>query len=139
MANNLQWNIRVLICTLETTFWIDKIALWNKLREICFTWQICESIYKILLQPRNLQLPKVWQKHVEKFYPCIVNGTELFSRILRIKICHVNKTIATNLIISWTFVKIAILSYTRHKQGINLLKSIIFWNYCPMIIHNSLI
>ena len=36
---------------------------------------------------------KFGKKDVEKRYPCIVNGTELFSDILRIKMCHVNKTI----------------------------------------------
>ena len=54
----------------------------------------------MLLQPLNLQLHKAWQKNVGKRYPCIVNGTELFSCILGIKICHVNKTIVVNLIIS---------------------------------------
>ena len=63
-----------------------------------------------MLQPLNLQLHKFWQKHVEKRYPCIVNRTELFSRILGIKICHLNKTIVADVIIFLTFVKKSILS-----------------------------
>ena len=91
-------------------------------------------------------ITKAWQKHVEKRYPCIVNGTELFSDILRIKICHVNKTVVANFIISWTFVKKPYcptqginLRLLRCKQGANLLRFINFWISCAMIIHNLLI
>ena len=124
VATNLQWNTRVLICTLRTTFWIDKKALCNQLGETCTIWQIC--IYQIY------NYTNVWQKHVEKRYPCIVNGTELFSHILGIKIYHVNKIIVANLIISWIFVKKIPylpthrinLRLLRHKQGTNLLRFI---------------
>ena len=81
--------------------------------DTCFIWQICERIYEILLQSLNLQLQKLWQEHVEKRYPCIVNRTEWFSHILEIGI-YCRSHYFLNL---W---KKAILSYKRHTTNIHI-------------------
>ena len=116
VVNNLLWNTRVLISTpghyiLNWQKSASKEAVGNMFH-LTNLWKHLQNF----VTTTKFTITKAWQKHVEKRYPCIVNGTELFSDILRIKICHVNKTVVANLIISWTFVK---KPYCP-TQGINL-------------------
>ena len=83
------------------------IPLKTSWANILWDWELCQNNQKTLVQLLHLQLQN--NINTDSIFLNIVSRTGINKFVLEKKTCNVNKSILTDLILYWTYVKRAIL------------------------------